>query len=226
MEFLEIKFYDDDIFKLLVRFGINFLFLVVTVRMIYYRITQRSPYTFTFFMVSILIFLICFTLKKFELELGMALGLFAVFGILRYRTDSIPIREMTYLFIVIGMAVVNSLANKNMSYTELIFSNGVVILVLLLLENGSFLNRNVRKTILYEKIDLIRPENREALVADLAERTGLIIARVEIGQIDFLRDTAKISIYYDPALQVTNAKVSVAHQEDQYAGTFQQNGES
>jgi len=197
MEFLEMRWFDDDIFKLMFRLGINMVFLTTIVIGIYYASSKKKTYVFTFFMINLLVFLICFTLKKFELELGMALGLFALFGILRYRTNPIPIREMTYLFVVIGIAVVNALSNKKMSYLEIFFTNTVIVLCLYLLERTFGFGKEIKKRIVYEKINLIRPENRQALLADLEERTGLRINRVEIGDIDFLKDTAKVSIYYD-----------------------------
>jgi len=163
-------------------------------------------------MINVLIFFICFTLKKFDLGLGMALELFAIFGILRYRTDTIPIKDMTYLFMVIGIAVINSLANKKMSYAELAFANCCITGLAALLENIPLLRREIRETILYEKIDLIRPEKSAELVADLQERTGLKISRLELGQIDFLRDTVSIDLFYYPHDQdrISTAEVEVS----------------
>ena len=198
MEFLDIPFYDDDLWKLLVRFAINFFFLTLVLRFIYYKNARTKDYLFTYFMINVLVFFICFTLKKFDLGLGMALGLFAIFTILRYRTTTIPIKEMTYLFMVIGVAVINSLANRKMSYLELAFTNCTIVGLAALLENIPLLRREMQETILYEKIDLIRPENYAELVADLQERTGLKISRLELGQIDFLRDTISIDLFYYP----------------------------
>ena len=106
--FLGVKLFDDDLWKLLFRFALNTAVMLLIVRMIYYPIARRKDYLFTYIMISILTFFICFTLKKFDLGLGMALGLFAIFGIIRYRTDPIPIKEMTYLFIIIGVSVINA----------------------------------------------------------------------------------------------------------------------
>ena len=121
MEIVGIPIYDNDLIKMLIRFCLNFIFVFAIVRCIYYRKYHRKEYLFTYFLISFVVFFICFTLKKFELDLGMALGLFAIFGILRYRTDQIQIREMTYLFIVIGLSVINALSNKKMSYSETAF---------------------------------------------------------------------------------------------------------
>lgn len=197
-EFLGVPIYDDDIQKLLFRFFVNFAVVTVIVRFVYYRHSHSKDYLFTYFIINILVFFICFTLKKLDLGLGMALGLFAIFGILRYRTNTIPIKEMTYLFMVIGVAVINSLANKKMSYVEMAFTNFAIIGLAAVLENIPLLKRELRETILYEKVDLIRPENHAELIADLQQRTGLTLSRIEMGEIDFLRDTVSIDLFYYP----------------------------
>ena len=130
------------------------------------------------------------------MELGFALGLFAVFGVLRYRTEQIPIKEMTYLFIVIGLAMINSLSNKSISFAELLFTNFAITIVTFGLERLWLLKHESRKIIVFEKIELITPENHDKLKADLENRTGLSITRFEIGKINFLNDTVTISIYY------------------------------
>jgi hypothetical protein len=147
-------------------------------------------------MIGVIVFFLCFLLENVKVELGFALGLFAIFGIIRYRTNPIPIREMTYLFIVIGVSIVNALANKKISYAEMIFTNLGIITIIWLFERVFFLRNLSVKEILYEKIDLIKPDRYEELKADLEERTGITISKIEIGKIDFLRDAAKISIYY------------------------------
>jgi len=210
MEFLEIPFFDDDVYKLLFRFFINAIFLTLMVRGVYYQNSGKKDYLFTYCMLNILVFFICFTLKKFDLGLGMALGLFAIFSILRYRTDAIPIREMTYLFLVIGLAVINALTNRKMSYVELAFTNCSILGLAAFLENIPLLKQEVRERILYEKIDMIKPENHQELIADLESRTGLNISRIELGQIDFLRDTVVISVFYYPHAQIQEDGVNVS----------------
>ena len=118
MEFLEVPLYDDDLGKLVVRLAINLVFLFLIVRVAYHAHQRQMAYVFTFVLMNVMVFFICFTLKKLDLGLGMALGLFAIFAIIRYRTNSINVKEMTYLFIVIGLAVINSLSNKKTSYAE------------------------------------------------------------------------------------------------------------
>lgn len=210
MEFLEVPLYDDDIYKLLVRLSIDVIVLTLVVRGVYYRNSGRKDYLFTYCMVNVLVFFICFTLKKYELGLGMALGLFAIFGILRYRTTTIPIREMTYLFIVIGIAVINALANRKMSYIELAFTNGFIFGLAAVLETIPLMRHELEEKVLYEKIELIRPENHEALIADLQLRTGLTISRVELGEINFLRDTVVIRVFYYADQQTVDSDGNVS----------------
>jgi hypothetical protein len=133
---------------------------------------------------------------QMDIDTGMGLGLFAIFGIIRYRTDAIEIKEMTYLFMVIGISVVNALASNELSISEVGVINISVVLLTYLLENIWLMKHETRKTINYERIDLIKPENYDLMKADLEKRTGLTINRVEVGKIDFLNDTAMVRIYY------------------------------
>ena len=196
MEFLEIPIFDDDFFKMSFRFIINLIFLTLIIRWLYYTSTKRKDYLFTFYMISFIVFFLCFTLKKFELDIGMALGLFAIFGIIRYRTDAINIKEMTYLFVVIGVSVMNSLANKKMSFSEIILANVIIVAAIAIIEKVWHLKHEVTKVVVYENIDNIKPENYNLLKADLENRTGLSINNIAIGDIDFLKDTAELTIFY------------------------------
>ncbi len=197
MELFGIELFDkQDLIKLLFKFAINLGFLVIIVRYIYYKTKDEKDYVFTFFMFNILTFLICYLLRKVPIEMGFALGLFAVFGILRYRTETVPIRQMTYLFIVIGLSMINSLSNKSISWVEILMANSIIAGVTFVIDKLLFNNVLKRKSIIYERIDLIKPEHHEALLSDLESRTGIAIHSYEIGAIDFLRDTAKITIYY------------------------------
>ncbi len=185
-----------DFLKLIVRFSFNFIVSLILVRWLYYSVSRRKDYLFTYLLISTTVFLLCFLLDNVKLQLGFALGLFAIFGIIRYRTAQIPIKEMTYLFLIIGIAVINALANKKISYAELLFTNFAIILLTWGLEKVFLLKHESRRTIDYEKIELIKPEKRAELMADLQERTGIKISRIEIGRINFLRDTARLRIYY------------------------------
>ncbi|WP_396603345.1 DUF4956 domain-containing protein [Algibacter sp. R77976] len=196
MEFLDIPLFDDDFYKMMFRFVINFTFLTLIIRFIYYPFAKRKDYVFTYYLISAIVFFLCFTLKKYNLDIGMALGLFAIFGIIRYRTDPIPIKEMTYLFVVIGVSVINSLANKKMSYAEIIGANALIITVLIIIERYWALKQEESKSIVYEIIENIKPENYDILKSDLENRMGLKINKVTIGDVDFLKDTAKVTVFY------------------------------
>lgn len=197
MELFNIELIDlNDFIELLVRFLFNFIVVFIAIRFLYYKVRRRRDYLFTYILISTVIFLLCFLLDNVKLELGFALGLFAIFGIIRYRTTQIPIKEMTYLFLVIGISVINALANKKISYAELVLTNTLLLLVTWGLERIMMLKHESRKAINYEKIELIKPENYVELKKDIEDRTGLKINRVEVGKIDFLRDTARINIYY------------------------------
>ena len=190
-------FFDKkDFFELLIKAIFNFLVIGYIVRYLYYPATKNKDYLFTYLLISITVFFLCFLLENVKLQLGFALGLFAIFGIIRYRTDPIPIKEMTYLFIVIGVSVVNALANKKISHSELLFTNFIIVAVTYGLEKIWLLKHESRKTITYEKIELIKPSMKEELMKDLRDRTGLNITRVEVRRIDFLRDTAQIRIFF------------------------------
>jgi hypothetical protein len=182
--------------ELIFRFALNICVVVFIVRYLYYPVTRRKDYLFSFLLISILVFLICFLLESVKLQIGFAFGLFAIFGILRYRTNAIPIKEMTYLFILLGISVINALANKKISWAELLFTNAALVFIIYGLEKLWLLKHESSKNIIYEKVDMIIPAKREELKKDLEARTGLKINRIEIGRIDYLRDTARIIIYY------------------------------
>ena len=185
-----------DFTEMLVRFGFNTLVLLIVVRYLYYAGTKRKDYFFTYFMFGTVIFFLCQIMSNVKLEMGFGLGLFALFSLLRYRTDPIPIKEMTYLFIVIGVSVLNALSTKKVSYMELLLMNTGIVGLTYLLERVWMKKFESNQRITYEKIELIKPEMRKELIADLRERTGLDIHRVKIERIDFLRDTATIYIFY------------------------------
>ena len=197
IEFLGTPLFDpDDFWKLIVKTAFNLIIITIIIRYIYYPVTKNKDYLFTYFLISMTVFLLCVLLDSVKLQLGFALGLFAIFGIIRYRTDPIAIKEMTYLFLVIGISVVNALSNKKISHAELVFANLMIVFITYGMEKLWLLRHQSRKNITYEKIDLIVPERREELIADLKARTGIDVIRVEIRRIDFLRDTANLRIFY------------------------------
>ena len=187
---------EGDFLELLARFIFNSAVCLFIVRAIYYPLAKKKEYLFTYLLFSVIVFFLCHLLSNVKLGLGFALGLFAIFGIIRYRTDAIPIKEMTYLFIVIGVSVINALANKKVSYAELVFTNVAIMGATYALERVWLLRHESVRIITYENIGLIKPDHHDQLLADLKERTGLNIHRLQIGKIDFLRDTASIKIYF------------------------------
>lgn len=192
----ELTWFSNDAYTLLIRMAVNIVFLTVLIRYLYYPKTKRKDYLFTYYMIGMITFFLCFGLKKLDIDTGMGLGLFAIFGIIRYRTDAIEIKEMTYLFVIIGVSVVNSLASNQISIAEMAIINLAIVLLTFGLENLWLVKHETRKTVNYERIDLIVPEKYEEMKADIEKRTGIVINRVEIGKIDFLNDTAQVRIFY------------------------------
>jgi hypothetical protein len=200
----------------LVGFAINFAVAFVIVRFIYYPQQRDKNYVFTFLAFNTIIFFVMSLVSNANISIGVGFGLFAIFSILRYRTETIPIREMTYLFIIIALPVLNALLFDGGDYAELTVANLATLGVLYVLERGWGFRYETRKSITYERIEMIQPENWPLLIADLRQRTGLPIRRVEIGRLNFLRDTAEIYIYYNGNLPdspqvrlTTNQPVSV-----------------
>jgi len=186
----------SELLNLIIRFGFNLSIAFIIIKLIY----QRNPannldFVFTYFMFNSLIFFFAFLLGNITINIGFAFGLFAVFAILRYRTDPIPIKEMTYLFIVITIGVINALSGVEVSYGALLFTNIALVGLTYFLETYWQKNMLILRTVEYEIIENIKPENHEKLLLDLENRIGLPIKRFEIHRINFLRDTVRISIY-------------------------------
>ena len=194
-----------DIYTLLIRLAINTVILTIIIRFLYYPKTNRKDYLFTYYLIGFITFFLCFGLKKLDIDTGMGLGLFAIFGIIRYRTDAIEIKEMTYLFVIIGLSVVNALLATpsivvkdafQINLVEMGLINLSIVLIIFVLEYVWLVKHETRKTINYERIDLIGVDHYDEMKKDLESRTGLAINRFEVGKIDFLNDTAQIRIYY------------------------------
>lgn len=185
--------------------GFNLLVAALIVRLIYYPSSPNKNYVFTFLAFNTIIYFVLGLFTSVEMSVGVGFGLFAIFSVLRYRTDEMPIREMTYLFVLIALPVMNSLLLGNGDYAQLLVANGILLALLYVLEHEWGFHYETSKKVLYEKIDLITPVNREELLADLRGRTGLPIKRIEIGRVDFLRDTAEIKVFYDEPRQHRSA---------------------
>lgn len=182
------------------RLAINILSMVVLIRLIYYPVYKRSDQLFTFYMFNIAIFIITFVLntgakdKSGGFSMGAAFGLFAVFSLLRYRTEDISARDMTYLFTVIALGLISSVNKGTM--LEILVINCIIVLAAWMLDGNILMKTEFVKTVQYENIELIRPENHGQLIEDLRKRTGLNIHKVSVGRVDFLKDTASVKIYY------------------------------
>lgn len=185
----------EEILQLLIRFILTILVTSIIIRLFYYKKTKRNDWMFTFSAVSVSVFLLIFLLGSIKIQIGLALGIFAIFGIIRYRTEMVPIREMTYLFIIISISVINALAIQ-FSYAETFITNIIFILSIWLFEVVSSKNQLNVKYILYDKIHLITPDKRQELISDLEKRTGLKIIKIDIGHIDFIRDSVMLNVYY------------------------------
>jgi hypothetical protein len=175
----------------------NLAVAVVIVRFIYYPTAQNKSYVFAFLVFNTVIYFLMSMLRSIELSIGVGFGLFAIFTVLRYRTEEIPIREITYLFITIALPVMNSAIGAGEGFAKLAVANGATVVLLYVLEREWGFRFEASKRVTYERIELITPDKTDLLLADLRERTGLDVKRVEIGRIDFLRDTAELRAYYD-----------------------------
>lgn len=197
LEFMETQVMNADFWQLLVRFIVNSIVVGGIVGLLYYPRCRRRDYSFTFMLISISIFMMIFLLGSVKVKIGFALGLFAIFGIIRYRTEQMPVREMTYLFVIIAISVINALSTS-FSWAELFATNALFIFSVSITEWSKWLRHVSTKTIKYDRIELIVPERRQELLEDLTKRTGLNIIKIEIGDLDFLKDMAIIKISYEP----------------------------
>lgn len=187
----------ENFINFLLGFGFNFIVALMLVRFIYYPSTHNKRYVFTFLAFNTVIFFVLSFMTSIEIGVGVGFGLFAIFSILRYRTDPIPVREMTYLFIIAALPVMNfASANANV-WPQLITANLAILAIMFVLEKEWGFNYETSRRVVYEKIELIRPDRHAELKADLEARTGLAIKRINIGKINFLRDTVELTIYYD-----------------------------
>ena len=181
---------------LLGRLGLDLFFTVLTVRVVYYRLYRSRDYVFTYFLINLVTFALAYILSNVRMELGFAMSLFAVFGILRYRTEGIAVRNLTYLFVVIGVALLNALTNGGITLGELLIANVAVVGTVAVLEAAPSSGREESRLVRYDRLDLLSPDATNELITDLRKRTHLPVERCEIGDVDLLRDSADIRIHY------------------------------
>lgn len=201
--------------SLVMRFVINLVVVTIIARRYYYPRSRRRDYMFIFILMSLSIFLLVSLMEGDGMNLGAAMGLFAIFGIMRFRTEAVPIREMTYLFMLITVSVVNALSRAEyhpkadywdgFGLVTIVFVNLVFVGMAWIFESGKLVSSSCSKYILYDNVALVTPEKRKELKADLEARTGLKIQRIEVGTIDFLKDSCMIRIFYDNRLDRGNS---------------------
>lgn len=187
--------------KLGLRFLVDFISVLILIRFVYFPIYKKRELFFTYFVFNIVIFMICFLLNKVDLSMGAAFGLFAVFSMLRYRTEDISLKDMTYLFLVIAIGLISAVTKikGTADSTEALFVaciNGLIIVVAYLLESKLLMKKEAVKTIVYENINLIESSREKELIEDIKKRTGINVHRVSVQKIDFLKDSAVIKIFY------------------------------
>ena len=189
----------SSIWEMIFRLLINVVTIGIIVHAFYYPKAKRRDYYFTFSIIGVSIFMLIYLMGGVKLKIGFALGLFAIFGIIKYRTEQVPIREMTYMFVIIAVAAINGLATS-VSYFELLGTNLIFIIALAICENTKWMKHVPSQLIKYDNVKLVAHGREDELKADLEKRLGLKIIRVEVGNVDFLKDSAIIKIYYEPIM--------------------------
>lgn len=197
----------EEMWHMLLRFSFHMLVCFIMIHFCYYRKNRNREYYKSLIFFSAGMFLLLFLLESIKLQIGLTLGLLAIFGVIRYRTETVPIKEMTYLFMVIAISVINGLS-LSVSYAVLGATNLLILLIVGFFEFQKCLSSTSSKLILYDRIELITPDKHDELMADLRKRTGLNIEKIEIGHIDFLRDAAFIRVYYPGGTETSNTALN------------------
>ena len=186
----------DTVWGILLRFSINTVFIIILVGVIYFRYTKKEKFLFTFFLIGIVVFFVSSIMRRVDIGLGLAFGLFAIFGILRFRTRNFSMKDMAYLFATIGISVINSLGMMVLPLTGILVINVIILLAAFVLEKILCNNTFMKHSIVYDKLELLKPENQNKLQKDLSSRTGREILRISIEKIDYKKDTADLEIYF------------------------------
>jgi hypothetical protein len=189
-------FNSAEFWPTVMRFFYNFGIIFFIARVVYYRVSHKADYFFTYLLVSTIVFIICNLLDAATFQIGFALGLFAVFGIIRYRTAPIPIREMTYLFVIIGISVKNALITGDVSLWRALFADSIIILIAWGAQSFLLQNKMMRKTIIYNEMDLLMPDRYDELLKDLTNQSGFPIEKAQIGRVDYIKKQARLRIFF------------------------------
>ena len=193
---MEQLFNSPSVWGILIRFAITLVFLFVLIAVIYFRYSKKEKFLFTFFLIGIIVFFICSMLKGVDIAIGMGLGLFAIFTILRFRTRNFSLKDMAYIFTVIGISVINSVNMPGFPFFGFLIINSIIVLAAFVLEEVTLKNSFDKQSIIYDELELLKPGNKHKLLKDLSSRTGQTILRIKIVKVDFKRDTAELEIYY------------------------------
>jgi hypothetical protein len=189
-------FNSTEFWPTVIRFFYNFGIIFFIARVVYFRVSHRADYFFTYLLVSSIVFIICNLLDAATFQIGFALGLFAVFGIIRYRTTPIPIREMTYLFVIIGISVKNALVTGEVSLLRTLFADSIIIMIIWGAQGFLLRNKLLRKTIVYNNMDLLKPDRYEELLQDLSTMSGFPIEKAQVGRVDYVKRNARLRIFF------------------------------
>ena len=193
---MEQLFNSTTIWGILMRFAITLIFLFILIRIIYFRYTKKEKFLFTFFLIGIIVFFICIMLKEVNIAVGMGLGLFAIFSILRFRTRNFSLKDMAYIFTVIGISVINSVNMPDFPLYGFLIINFIIVISAFVLEEFMRKNSFEKQSVVYDELELLKPANKHKLIKDLSTRTGLDIIRIKILNIDFKKETSQLEIYY------------------------------
>jgi hypothetical protein len=193
---MEHLFNSPTVWGILIRFIITLAFLFILIAVIYFRYSKKEKFLFTFFLIGIIVFFICSMLKGVDIAIGMGLGLFAIFTILRFRTRNFSLKDMAYIFTVIGISVINSVNMPGFPFYGFLIINSIIVLAAFVLEEVTLKNSFDKQSIIYDELELLKPGNKHKLLKDLSSRTGQTILRIKIVKVDFKRDTAELEIYY------------------------------
>jgi hypothetical protein len=186
----------DTVWGILLRFSFNLVFIIVLVGLIYFRYTKKEKFLFTFFLIGIVVFFVSSIMRRVDIGLGLAFGLFAIFGILRFRTRNFSMKDMSYLFATIGISVINSLGMMVLPLTGILAINAIILIAAFVLEKILCSNMFMKHSIVYDRLDLLKPENQNKLMKDISSKTGRTILRISIQKIDYKREVADLDIYF------------------------------
>lgn len=193
---MENLFNSMTIWGVMMRFAMNLVFLFILIRILYFRYSKKEKFMFTFFLIGITVFFICIMLKDIRLEIGMGLGLFAIFSILRFRTRNYSVKDMAYTFSTIGISVINSVSTAGFPIVGFLIINFIIVLSAFILEEHLKRNSFCKYTVFYNKLELLKPENKHKLIKDLSAKTGLPIHEVKIRNINLKREIAELDVYF------------------------------